>query len=478
MCPRVLIIGLALLGMSAFVEAGRRKQRKQASESAAVAQMAQCQAHKTCTACWRARCGWCTGSGFMPRCGVDSLDACDIDHLIGAAPRRIAQASCPEDPGSTAGWKVEKWARGHRHVGSGGWEEETVSADFENFTNGLGCNIDRRSVSSLSAADFEKEYYLPRKPVILTDVGVAGNAHSWARKAWTKEALRAHTARFQIGTPYDAQVHRRSVKMMTVEEFLDMLASQPDKARYMWSETNETQPPIGKHVGERVAGHEVSVMASLLPTPSELADSSTSDVWGQGKLVQFAMGATGSGIAFHAHKDGWCEVIYGTKLWWFYPPQTVAPLHNVFRAHIDWLAEAAVALPPEEQPMSCVQEAGEIMYVPEAWNHATINIGNTIALAQQRQGAASALSVPPILHKFKYINICRCRDRTSSWRIPAFCERGAQPHATRQVTPSHSGRRTGAVARTGPFPCHVGRGNAEENARGRGRGECTGQLDD
>ena len=51
---------------------------------------------------------------------------------------------------------------------------------------------------------------------------------------------------------------------------------------------------------------------------------------------------------------------------------------------------------PEEQPISCVQEAGEIMYVPEAWNHATINIGNTIALAQQRQGAASALSVPPI----------------------------------------------------------------------------------
>ena len=41
-------------------------------------------------------------------------------------------------------------------------------------------------------------------------------------------------------------------------------------------------------------------------------------------------------------------------------------------------------LTPENQPLACVQEAGEIVYVPEGWNHATTNVGQTIALAQQR----------------------------------------------------------------------------------------------
>jgi hypothetical protein len=210
---------------------------------------------------------------------------------------------------------VGKWARGQRTLGDGGWEEETISARLQTLTNDSSCAIDRRSLASLSPADFESEYFLPRKPVILTEVGQAGNAENWARQAWTNKALRAYVAGFQVGTPYDAQVHRRAPKMMTIEAFLDLLAEQPDKARYMWSETNETMPPIALHVGLHTPGRDVSLMASYLPTPSELAESGGSTMWGQGQLVQFAMGATGSGIAFHAHKDGWCEVIYGRKLW-------------------------------------------------------------------------------------------------------------------------------------------------------------------
>lgn len=55
------------------------------------------------------------------------------------------------------------------------------------------------------------------------------------------------------------------------------------------------------------------------------------------------------------------------------------------------------------RPIVCVQRPGDVLYLPAAWHHATINIGETVALASQtnrllgrrRQQAAAAADGPP-----------------------------------------------------------------------------------
>ena len=49
----------------------------------------------------------------------------------------------------------------------------------------------------------------------------------------------------------------------------------------------------------------------------------------------------------------------------------------------DWLAEfypGLQTLPAgsHARPMECIQQAGELLYVPEGWYHATVNLGDTV----------------------------------------------------------------------------------------------------
>ncbi len=80
----------------------------------------------------------------------------------------------------------------------------------------------------------------------------------------------------------------------------------------------------------------------------------------------FALGGPDSGIPFHFHKDGYAEVLWGRKLWGIYPPMQVAPGHNRFSTHSQWIREVLPEITvPEARPMHCVQEPGEVYYIPE-----------------------------------------------------------------------------------------------------------------
>ena len=79
-----------------------------------------------------------------------------------------------------------------------------------------------------------------------------------------------------------------------------------------------------------------------------------------------ALGGADSGIPFHFHKDGYNEVLWGRKLWGFYPPSGVAPGHNRFSTHSQWIREVLPQIKtPDARPIHCVQEPGELYYVPE-----------------------------------------------------------------------------------------------------------------
>eukprot|EP01046_Picozoa_sp_COSAG06_P048987 COSAG06_NODE_7436_length_2505_cov_2.783458_3_plen_67_part_00 len=42
----------------------------------------------------------------------------------------------------------------------------------------------------------------------------------------------------------------------------------------------------------------------------------------------------------------------------------------------EWLREAYPTLSPEQKPIECTLSAGELLYFPSMWDHATLNLDN------------------------------------------------------------------------------------------------------
>ena len=100
----------------------------------------------------------------------------------------------------------------------------------------------------------------------------------------------------------------------------------------------------------------------------------------------------GTGIPFHGHNAAWLHLIQGTKLWHFYPPDRTPPVEAVdseggVTGHPSWITNLLPTLEDAEKPLEYLQHAGETVYVPEGWWHATQNIAGEEASAGQVRGA-------------------------------------------------------------------------------------------
>nr|KAG5690113.1 hypothetical protein BaRGS_010704 [Batillaria attramentaria] len=95
----------------------------------------------------------------------------------------------------------------------------------------------------------------------------------------------------------------------------------------------------------------------------------------------FFLGATGTGLEFHAHNDARNGVVFGMKRWFLYPVNRHPPGGMDINS-MEWYEHIYLSqkLTEEDKPLECVQEAGEIIYIPEGYWHAVINIGDTIGM--------------------------------------------------------------------------------------------------
>jgi hypothetical protein len=131
--------------------------------------------------------------------------------------------------------------------------------------------------------------------------------------------------------------------------------------------------------------------------------------------LSFGIGNTGSGVQWHLHGPGFSETIHGRKHWVLYPP-THRPeydlnyasrhwMENIYPALEDWTdddfindkkghhgflqrwkrnkihvetEESAMPekkhSPSSKKPWECTVNAGEMIYFPDSWHHATINL--------------------------------------------------------------------------------------------------------
>ena len=80
-----------------------------------------------------------------------------------------------------------------------------------------------------------------------------------------------------------------------------------------------------------------------------------------------SMAPEGQGLGFHLHAATWLKLWHGHKEWLVYPPGKMpAALHSSANVHGRFEHELIESLPKEQQPLRCIQQPGDIVYLPGA----------------------------------------------------------------------------------------------------------------
>ena len=141
-----------------------------------------------------------------------------------------------------------------------------------------------------------------------------------------------------------------------------------------------------------------SVRASTLPMNSKRHHP---------RLRQFILGPVLSGAHFHFHGSAWNGLVFGLKLWVLVPPHAAfcAALHplqwiveftndfNAFGSRRDSTSSTSsggsgnttgtTGTTGNTLPLLVLQRPGEIVFVPEGWGHAVLNLADSIGVATE-----------------------------------------------------------------------------------------------
>ena len=95
--------------------------------------------------------------------------------------------------------------------------------------------------------------------------------------------------------------------------------------------------------------------------------------------VTLGLGGTLSGVSFHMHGPGFSEVIHGRKRWFLFPPGFQVH-YNPNVSQRKWVDIVYPTLFNDNSTcksndlQECVIGPGEILYFPDRWLHATLNL--------------------------------------------------------------------------------------------------------
>nr|XP_057905588.1 jmjC domain-containing protein 8 isoform X1 [Doryrhamphus excisus] len=98
------------------------------------------------------------------------------------------------------------------------------------------------------------------------------------------------------------------------------------------------------------------------------------------RAYSFGIAGPGTGVPFHWHGPGFSEVIYGRKRWFLYPPGQ-APHFHPNSTTLSWLTDTYPHLPEHQAPLECTIRPGEVLYFPDRWWHATLNLDTSVFMS-------------------------------------------------------------------------------------------------
>ena len=242
----------------------------------------------------------------------------------------------------------------------GGWS----MFELTHWSSDRRCGI-REVSGQMSAKDFVEEHLKLSRPVIMR-----GAARNWAwRMGWTKSKFqRQFSGRvFTTGNIPYPEIFGTGHENMTVAEYV-----RKSRQHELDSNAFKGTPP---YIFHEVQGMHDVLLQNFTLFPPFLKAGKLIDTQNP-RAVQFFLGAAGSGAPIHFHCDAWNVIAYGQKRWFLTPPHTAmfsnTPIQEWLHASYEKLAENLT---------ECVQDAGDIIYVPCEWAHAVLNVRETIGMA-------------------------------------------------------------------------------------------------
>jgi hypothetical protein len=101
---------------------------------------------------------------------------------------------------------------------------------------------------------------------------------------------------------------------------------------------------------------------------------------GTSPAYSFGIAGFYTGVPFHFHGPGFAETIHGRKRWFLYPPEH-KPRFDPDKSTLHWFLEDYSQLKPAAMPLECVLEPLDVIYFPDRWWHATLNVDNVVFIS-------------------------------------------------------------------------------------------------
>ena len=297
-----------------------------------------------------------------------------------------------------------------------------LGLDFEH------CTIDRIPASEMTIERFQTEY-LGKKPCVLSNL-----TDSWAaRKLWSKSYFvsKFGNRNVEVDKTKVFESYGGSKTLKTMANYIGSDFQSITTSRVLdLAQKKNTTPLQYSFYNFEDGDWEELVEESPVPLLFKFIDDT------EGHVNQIAVGATGTGLSWHSHHDAWNSVVIGKKLWLIADPKGPAPagtglfstdddphccnaltwhieehrrrlVDQVKKKNVDKKRQQMMGEPEQEKKQQgrqqqqqqnhestwdfgsqshvhqCIVNAGEAVYVPARWAHATMNIGDTIARSQR-----------------------------------------------------------------------------------------------
>jgi hypothetical protein len=265
----------------------------------------------------------------------------------------------------------------HAHAGDGGWMQHQPEA--KRTKTDTSCDIDRRS--QLSTAELLRDYVNRGRPVL-----VRGLLDGWPVNRWKRSSMLRRRGNHSVLVRSSAFIAAarstggfRSADAaaggtsMLLREFMmrDVDNEEDDETNTEYVFTSDSDlVEAGKDYFHLALFADHSSSSSVLPWTASERES---------KAI-FFYGKNGSGVGFHHHSNALNALLFGRKRWFLSPLHTFhGPWGGPIMGYLELLQHGHLP----SQPIQCVQEAGEVLFVPTGWEHATLNDEESIGIAME-----------------------------------------------------------------------------------------------
>jgi ribosomal protein L16 Arg81 hydroxylase len=100
--------------------------------------------------------------------------------------------------------------------------------------------------------------------------------------------------------------------------------------------------------------------------------------------LRMTFGGATSGLALHMHHAAYNELFSGAKRWTIFAPGhgPVSQGYNQYESHFLWLKQHANSIKYKPGVSEFVQYPGDVVYIPDGWLHATMNLRLSVSVAR------------------------------------------------------------------------------------------------